>query len=178
MSSYRELMCDLHKADQEFKKKLNDWRSGKVKPAEKKKLKKLEGREPESVIVARDKFWNALNHLFDTQLIPLEIAFRENPSSVADDVIEFLSIDITAHRCGYAKEWFLTKLKSVELTFAQKHKLQQIALDLCESYNFRREINYWSRLMIKLADEDFANKLNTLKFLKLLCPSQSRMVIG
>jgi len=138
------------------------WRNGKVKPTEKKNLTKLKGREPESVTVARDKFWDALNILFDTQLIPLETAFLENPLSVADDVIEFLSVDITAHRCGYVKEWFLTKLKSIELTFAQKLHLQQIALDLCESYNFRREINYWSRLMVKLADKDFVNKLNAL----------------
>ncbi len=159
MNNYRELMRGLHKAHQEFKKEWNDWRNGKLKPAEKKKLK---GREPESVIVARDEFYIALNRLYGTQLEPLEIAFRENPSTVADDVIEFLSVDITAHRCGYAKEWFLTKLKSVELTDTQKLKLQQIALDLCESYSFRREINYWSRLMIKLADQDFVNQLNTL----------------
>jgi len=162
MSDYRELMRELHQAHQEFKKEWNDWRNGKVKPTEKKKLKKLKGREPEAVTVARDKFYIALNRLYDTQLAPLEIAFRENPSSAADDVIEFLSVDITAHRCGYAKEWFLTKLKSVELTIARQQKLQQIALDLCESHSFRREINYWSRLMIKLADQDFVNKLNVL----------------
>jgi hypothetical protein len=56
MSSYRELMRDLHKTHQVFKKEWNHWRNGKVKPTEKKKLKKLKGREPESVTVARDKF--------------------------------------------------------------------------------------------------------------------------
>lgn len=162
MSSYRELMRDLHEANREFKDEWNDWWNKKIKPTEKKKLKKLKGREPESVTVARDKFYVALNRLYEMQLAPLAIAFRENPSSSADDVIEFLAVDITAHRCGYAKEWFLTKLKSVELTSSQKLKLQQIALNLCESYYFRREINYWSRLMIKLADKDFVNKLNAL----------------
>ncbi len=162
MSSYRELMQALDKANQDFKKEWNDWRNGKIKRAEKKTLKKLKGLEPESVTAARDKFWDAFNRLFDTHLKSLEIAFLENPSSVADDVIEFLSVGITAHRCGYAKERFLTKLKSVELTSSQKLKLQQIALALCESYNFRREINYWSRLIIKIADEDFVNKLNAL----------------
>ena len=78
MSSYRELMRDLHKAHQEFKKQWKDWRNGKIKPTEKKKFK-LKDREPESVTVARDKFWIALNRLFDTKLIPLEIAFLENP---------------------------------------------------------------------------------------------------
>ena len=162
MSSYSELMRELHKANQDFKKEWNEWRNGKIKPTEKKKLKKLKGREPESVTIARDKFWDALNLLYDTKLAPLEIAFRENPSFAADEVIEFLSVDITAHRCGYAKECFLTKLKSIELTNNQKLKLQQTALALCESYNFRREMNYWSRLMIKLADIDFVNELKTL----------------
>ncbi len=155
-------MRELHKAHREFKKEWNDWRNEKIKPTEKEKLNKLKGRESEAVSIARDKFYVALNRLYDTQLQPLEIAFRENPLSAADDVIEFLSVDITAHRCGYAKEWFLTKLKSVELKTSQKLKLQQTALDLCESYNFRREINYWSRLMIKLADQNFINKLNAL----------------
>ncbi len=162
MSNYQELMRDLHTANQEFKKEWKDWRNGKVKPTEKKKLKKLKGREPKAVTIARDKFYIALNRLYDTQLAPLAIAFCENPSSAADNVIEFLSVDITAHRSGYAKEWFLTKLKSVKLTFAQQLKLQQISLELCESHNFRRETNYWSRLMIKLADQDFVNKLNIL----------------
>ena len=162
MSDYRNLMRELHKAHQEFKKEWKDWRNGNVKSTEKKKHKKLKGQEPETVTIARDKFYDALNRLYDTQLIPLEIAFRQNAPTATDDVIEFLSVDITAHRCGYAKEWFLTKLKSVELTSSQKLKLQQIVLELCESYNFRREINYWGRLMIKLANQDFVEKLYAL----------------
>lgn len=157
MSKYRESMQAAHKANLDFKKEWNDWRSGRIKPAEKRKLK---GREPESVTATRDKFWDALNRLYNTRLIPLEIAFLENPLTYADDVIEFLSVDVTAHRSGYAKEWFLKKLKSVELTDAQRLELQQVALDLCENSKFRREINYWSRLMIKVADKDFVNKLN------------------
>jgi hypothetical protein len=156
MSQYRKLMNELHNAHQDFKKQWNDWRNGKLSHKEKLELK---GKEPNSVTLARDKFRKYLSILLDTKLAPLKIKFSQNPVEAIDEVIEFLSVDIPAFRCGYAKEKFLTKLKSAPLTDAQKEKLQQIALDLVTNPQYRRELGDWARLMIKLADKPFLQKL-------------------
>jgi hypothetical protein len=117
MSDYQSLMRELKKSGEIFKQEINNW--SKSKP------------EPEPVTLARNKFWDDLTRLWDLKLDPLQIKFAENPINTVDEVIEFLSVDILAFRCGYVKEFFLTKLKTLELTDLQQKNLQQIALNFC-----------------------------------------------
>lgn len=158
MSGYRDLMQEAYLAHRNFKDEWNNWRSGKLK-----KAKKTKGNvEPESVANARNNFFQKLNVLYDSKIYPLEKKFRDNPKSAIDELIEFLSIDITAHRCGYAKEVFLQWLKNIELTSKEIEQFQQVAIKVCETDNVRREFRRWCRLMIKLADEEFVLKLKHL----------------
>lgn len=115
--------------------------------------------EPESVKKARDRFLDALNRLFDEGVQPLYSSFTADPAEATDAVIDFLEIDIPAHRCGYVKEKFLRKLKSVALTEHQQTRLRQAALALVAKGHFRRELSDWSRLMIVMADERFIRSL-------------------
>lgn len=159
MSSYRELMQEVYRTHQNFRREWRDWKEGKLSRSEK---SRLNGHEPETVTLARNRFFIALDFLYDTKLVPLEAKFQTQSLSAVDEIIEFLSVDIMAHRCGYAKEFFLTKLKRLELSSEQKQKLKQISLDLCEVYNFHREFRRWSRLAVKIADEDFLWELKKL----------------
>ena len=159
MSSYRELMEKLRQAGQSFHREWRDWQEGKLSHREKLRLK---GLEPENVTLARNKFYEALNLLYDTKLNPLDTKSQTNPPSAVDEIIEFLSVDVLAHRCGYAKEFLLTKLKSVELSLEQKLNLQQISITFCEVNNFHREFRRWCRLAIKIADENFLRELKNL----------------
>jgi hypothetical protein len=100
--------------------------------------------------------------LFVGHLDPLRRDFEANPLRAVDDVIHFLEIDIPAYRCGYEKEWYLGKLKSVSLTSEPQSRLKGIALDLVSKPHYRRESRDWSRLMIVVADEPFVASLQTL----------------
>src|SRR5687767_6403505 len=115
--------------------------------------------EPEAVKNSRDQFWHALNRVFDERLEPVWVSFATDPANATDDVIDFLEIDIPAHRCGYVKEKYLRKLKSTELSETQQARLKQAALALVSRGKFRREFGDWSRLMIVLADETFVREL-------------------
>lgn len=158
MSNLRDLMEETHSAHKNFKKEWEDWRNGKLK-----KNKKAKGTtEPESVKNARDEFFRKLDVLYSLKLEPLEKKFRSDPHSAISEVAEFLTIDIPAHRCGYAKEGFLQWLKNVELTAAEIELFQRISLKICETDNIRREFRRWCRLMIKLADEEFILNLKSL----------------
>lgn len=159
MSSYRELMWNLRQTHQNFHREWRDWNEGKLGHREKLKLK---GREPENVTRARQIFLDAFNNLHNAKIHPLESKLQTAPTSAVDEVIEFLSTDIPAFRCGYAKEVFLTKLKAVELSSKQISKLQKAFLDLCEAQNFHREFRRWCRLIIRTADEDFFRELEKL----------------
>lgn len=115
--------------------------------------------EPEIVKSSRDRFLRALNRVFDERLEPVWVSFATDPVHATNNVIDFLEIDIPAHRCGYVKEKYLRKLKSTELSETQKERLKQAALALVSRGKFRREFRDWSRLMIVLADETFVREL-------------------
>jgi hypothetical protein len=51
------------------------------------------------------------------------------------------------------------KLKSFELATDQIKRLKNIALAMCISQSYRREFTALSRLMIKLADQEFIQQL-------------------
>jgi hypothetical protein len=82
--------------------------------------------------------------------------------SSIDSVIDFLEIDIPAFRCGYEKEWYLNKLKSLSLNKDQQDRLKTIALDLVSKSHYRREFQDWCRLMIVHADQPFFARLQEL----------------
>ena len=146
----RELMQNLYDAHREFKKAFQD------------SIANWKGKEPLEVSSSRDKFWDALILLFGEIIEPLHDAFLADKITVLDDVIDFLAIDIPAFRCGYEKEWYLRRLKSLPLSEAQKARLKTIALDLSRKPDYRREFYDWAKLMIVLADKPFVDELETL----------------
>jgi hypothetical protein len=109
---------------------------------------------PKLIETAREKLRSAQRRLLDDYLDPLGVSFRAGDEQAVDEVVDFLAIDIPAFRCGYYKEKWLRRLKSVPLTERQQQKLKRAALSLCASPPFRREIVEWNRLMIKLADRE------------------------
>lgn len=144
-------MQNLYDAHQNFKKAWASRHRSKLK----------DGKIPE-VDLTRNKFRDALNLLLQTKLNPLRQAFLTDSVAAVDDVIDFLAVDIPAFRCGYEKEWYLRRLKSLPLTETQKARLKTIALDLARKPNYRRDFSDWAKLMIVLADEIFIAELQTL----------------
>lgn len=119
-------------------------------------------KERTEIVVARDRFNEALHHLFVAKLTPLRNSFLNDVGSSIDSVIDFLEIDIPAFRCGYEKEWYLNKLKSLFLNRDQQDRLRTIALDLVSKSHYRREFQDWCRLMIVHADQPFLARLQEL----------------
>ena len=147
----RKLMQDVYESHINFHKELakgSRWGSN--------------GNERSEIVVARERFHASLDLLFRAYLIPLRTSFRQDALSSVDKVIGFLQIDIPAFRCGYEKEWYLTKLKSVPLTLEQSNRLKKSALDLVSNSHYRRELRDWARLMTILADEPFVASLRTI----------------
>ncbi len=143
---------------------------------------KLKDKEPSEVDLTRNKFWNALNLLFQTKLDPLRQTFLTDSVAAVDDVIDFLAVDIPAFRCGYEKEWYLRRLKSLPLTEVQKERLRTTALDLCRKPDYRREFYDWAKLMIVLADENFVDELKVLlessdEFVRKKAERMSKVII-
>ena len=158
MFGYQSLMQETYLAHEDFKKEWKDWRNGNLK-----KDKKGTGcLEPVKVTAARDNFDHKLDALYGSKIEPLEKKFLDNPKSAMDELIEFLSTDITAFRCGYAKEIFLQWLKNTEISAKEIKQLQQVAIKMCETNNVRREFRRWCRLAIKLADKEFILELMQL----------------
>ena len=144
-------MQNLYDAHQSFHKA---WAKGQTAS--------WKGKEPIEVSSSRDKFWDALNFLFQVKLDPLRHDFLTDSVAAVDDVIDFLAVDIPAFRCGYEKEWYLRRLKSLPLNEAQNQRLKTIALDLCRKPDYRREFSDWAKLMIVLANETFVDELQSL----------------
>lgn len=126
--------------------------------------------EPAEVKEARNAFFKANDELWNKLLYPLQSRFHTNSESTVDELLDFLEVDIPAFRCGYLKEHFLERLKSVDLTDYQKLRLQKIALGLCKNDTVRREFRRWVNLMRKNADRDFVIQLRDM----LATSSQTR----
>lgn len=147
----RKLMQDAYDTNSEFHKEIVKGERWQAR-----------GVERKEIVAARDRSNAAFNLLFSAQLTPMRASFlQEEPSSI-DKVIDFLEIDIPVFRCGYEKEWYLGKLKSILLTQEQQGRLKKLALDLVSAPRYRRERRDWSRLMIVLADKPFIASLRTL----------------
>jgi hypothetical protein len=150
INRFLEPMTALHHAHRDFKRAWKSWNDAKAKE---------KVRAEEETITAREAFWTAFNDLFDLSLNPLRRNFIYDPQTVIDDVIDFLSVDVPCFRCGYEKEWYLRRLKSVSLSTNQRQRLKSIALDLARGSDYRREFKEWCRLMIVLADGRFLTDL-------------------
>jgi hypothetical protein len=150
MNRFRELVERLYVAHTEFKKA---WEAYSPHC--------MTTREPQEVTDARNKFWAALNALFG-KLEPLGEPFLAGDPKAIDAVLEFAEADIPAFRCGYAKQWFFRKLKSLPLNKTQEARLRHLAYNLCRSRNYGREIADMARLMIRLADKPLIRELQRL----------------
>ena len=149
MNSFRELVERLHVAHTDFAKV---WKTAPHGHA---------AREPQKVTEARDKFSDALNALFG-KLTPLEQPLLAGDPQAIDAILDFSEVDIPAFRCGYAKQKYFRKLKSLSLNTAQEERLRRLAYNLCRSPNYGREIADLARLMIRLADASFIRELQQL----------------
>lgn len=117
--------------------------------------------EDPKVTSARAGFWVALESLF-RKLEELDDDFLAGKELAVHSVIEFCEVDIPAFRCGYAKQRYFRKLKSLPLSDAHQVRLRRLAVDLCRGPNYGREMRDLSRLMIVLADHDLVDQLTEL----------------
>lgn len=122
----------------------------------------LKKAEPEEVTKARGNFHTALDTLFN-ELQKYEKGFFAGETGAIDAILNFIEVDIPAFRCGYAKTVYFRKLKSLRLNEIQKERIGKIAYKMCASENYRREFRDLARLMIKIADEDFLEKIKLLR---------------
>jgi hypothetical protein len=95
-------------------------------------------------------------------LAPLSKPFLAGDPTAIDEILTFLEVDVAAFRSGYSKEWYYRKLKSMKLSQKQIHRFQDIAVNRCISLEYRREDSELRRLMIKLADRNFVERLTKL----------------
>ncbi len=147
--NFEPLVKALHLADQNFKTVRKKFGVG---------FRKI---EPKEITEARRVFLQTLEKLFD-ELEKYDRDFATGDSDAIDSIINFLEVDIPAFRCGYAKEKYFRKLKSLPLNEAQTERLLNLAFNLCTSNNYRREFRDLRRLMIKIADADFIERLKPL----------------
>jgi hypothetical protein len=118
--------------------------------------------EPKEITEARNVFNTAFKNLFN-ELKKYQKDFCAGDSNAIDSIINFLEIDIPAFRCGYAKEKYFRKLKLLSLNEKQKERLRNLAFNLCLSDSYRREFRDLVRLMIKIADKQFIERLKMLE---------------
>lgn len=97
-----------------------------------------------------------LGSLFDT--IPRDKFLAGEPEAI-NVIIDFLEVDIPAFRCGYAKVWYLRRLKSLPLLPSHTKRLRILLVTWCSSVIGRQEFRELIRLMIKHADDALVQDL-------------------
>jgi len=95
----------------------------------------------------------------DARLTPLTETIRPGNEHAIDEALGFLAVDILAFGCGYAKEKCYRRLKHVKLSPSQIGKIKEIALSRCASNEYRREDAELRRLIVKIADVEFLEKI-------------------
>jgi hypothetical protein len=150
MNRFRELVERLYIAHTEFQRVWKAYRPYCMTT-----------KEPQEVTDARNKFWAALNALFG-KLQPFEQPFLAGDPKAIEAVLEFAEVDIPAFRCGYAKQRYFRKLKSLPLNKTQEARLRHLAYNLCRGPNYGRELADMARLMIRLADAPLIRELQSL----------------
>ena len=103
-----------------------------------------------------------LKELFEEHLVPLHERLLNGDPDAVNAVIDFLEVDVSAFRCGFAKQDYLRRLKSVPLSAEHLERLSQYGLRLCGIPTHRREIGQAGRLMIRVANRDFVDHLEAL----------------
>jgi hypothetical protein len=153
---YRELMESLREAktafDESFRE-MGSWKSEDEKALA--KSRKLLSCFKESL------------RALDARLTSLMELIGSGEEGVIDEVLEFLAVDVLAFGTGYAKEKCYRRLKHVELSPAQDQKIRAIALQRCASNEYRREDSELRRLVTKLADLDFLEKVAAIPAQKI-----------
>ena len=109
-----------------------------------------------------EAFWAELKYFYQGVLQPLRKPFLANQVTAVNEVLDFLAVDVPAFRSGYTKEWYYRKLKAMQLSAAQIERIKLIALSRCASPEHRREDSELRRVMIRLADEEFLERLRQL----------------
>jgi hypothetical protein len=71
-------------------------------------------------------------------------------------------VDKPAFHVGYMKEWVFLQFKHLPLTKQQQQRLRDLALYYTSLPQYRREAAYLGRVMIKLADKDFIERLRNM----------------
>ena len=99
-----------------------------------------------------------LKKLFD--LLPNDPATAS--AAGIDTILDFLDVDVPAHRCGYAKAWYYHRLKRVRLSPGQIQRLRNHSLRACSCKGYRPEIRRLARLMVKHADAELIAGLTAL----------------
>ena len=105
---------------------------------------------------------HANDRVFD-KLYKYEVGLFNGDPNAIDAIIDFINVDITAFRTGYAKEQFLSKLKSLPLSEHHKNRLRGTATEFCLTKTFRREFRYLVRAVIPIANIDFVHELQTIE---------------
>ena len=148
LKSYRELMQNVHDAhalSKEAFREIGSWKS-KDETAVAKARKLLEE--------FKEKY-----RALDVRLTPLVETIRPGNEFLVDEVLEFLAVDVLAFGCGYAKEKCYRRLKHVELSPSQVGRIKEIALKRCASNEYRRDDAELRRLVAKIADLEFLEKI-------------------
>lgn len=145
---YRELLENVRRADLDFK---NAYRV--AKESRDKTLKRRGEAEAQL-----EEFYEQLRVL-GVLLEDIRKRVQDGSSKAIDELIEYLAVDLPAFRSGYAKERFYRMLKKASLTQAQIDRLREIALARCASSEYRRDDSELRRVMIRLADLDFLNRV-------------------
>lgn len=149
MNDFAPLMTSAYLAHKEFHSTWDKYYSDTTKP------------EPREVTVARDRFDEQHYRLFNHISKYVKGFFAGDPSAI-DAILDFLETDIPAFRCGYVKEKFFRRLKSMSLNSAQTERVRNLALELCKTESYRREFRDLVRLTIKLADTAFVGRIRGL----------------
>jgi hypothetical protein len=149
---YRELLENIRKAHKAHaaaykKARSESGTNQKAHAATKKELETLHGH---------------LQIFYEEALAPLAKPFLAGEPTAIDEILTFLEVDVPAFRSGYSKEWYYRKLKSMKLSEKQVHRLHDVAINRCTSLEYRREDSELRRLMIKLADRNFVERLKKL----------------
>jgi hypothetical protein len=122
------------------------------------------GKDEKAVAKARKLLDTFKEHskCLDVRITPLINTLRPGNEYVIDEVLEFLAVDVLAFGCGYAKEKCYRRLKHVELLPSHTGRIKDIALRRCASNEYRRDDAELRRLVAKIADLEFLEKLTAI----------------
>jgi hypothetical protein len=168
-SGYRELMEQIRRAHQAFATAWAKERAAALATILPKKsalswneIWEANGVAYKAAQPLADRRNHLMGELFRDHLGSLDERFQSGDPDAVHAIIDFLEVDVPAFQCGYAKEHYLRKLKTIELTDEHRERLRQYGLRLCRLPQHRREIANAGRLMILIANREFVEELREL----------------